>query len=71
MEPSVPSSLGDLSWHVAQNCNGGNCVRVAASGDIVFLGDSKAPDGPVLSYDRSEWITFAEGIRRGDFDDLV
>jgi hypothetical protein len=71
MNPSISVSLGDLSWRVAQRCNAGNCIRVAARGDTVFLGDSKAPEGPILSYSRSEWITFVEGIRRGDFDGLI
>jgi Domain of unknown function (DUF397) len=38
---------------------------------MVFLGDSKAPEGPILSYTRPEWISFVEGVRQGDFDDLV
>ena len=70
MQPSARSSADDLSWHVAMSCNAGSCVQLAVSGDEIFLGDSKAPDGPVLCYSRSEWITFVEGIRRGDFDDL-
>jgi hypothetical protein len=45
-------------------------VRVAPSGDLIVIGDSKNPDGPVLSYSRHEWHTFVEGIRHGDFDDL-
>jgi hypothetical protein len=65
-----PATLGELSWRVARLCNGGACVRVAPSGDMVVIGDSKNPDGPVLAYSRSEWSTFVEGIRDGDFDDL-
>ncbi|HTS96222.1 MAG TPA: DUF397 domain-containing protein, partial [Streptosporangiaceae bacterium] len=70
MQPSNPLTLGDLSWRVARTCNAGTCIRVAADGDTVFLGDSKSPEGPVLVYSRSEWTTFVEGVRGGDFDDL-
>jgi hypothetical protein len=71
MQSSFPPSLGDLSWRIARRCNAGNCVRVAASGDVIVIGDSKSPDGPILTYSQSEWITFVEGIRHGDFDDLT
>jgi predicted secreted Zn-dependent protease len=60
----------ELSWRVARQCNGGACVRVAVDGETVLIGDSKDPDGAVLSYSRAEWSAFAEGIRQGDFDDL-
>jgi predicted secreted Zn-dependent protease len=66
-----PATLGQVSWHVARRCNGGECVRIAASGDMVLIGDSKDPDGPVLAYSRAEWQTFVEGIRQGDFDNLA
>jgi hypothetical protein len=36
-----------------------------------MLGDSKHPDGPVLSYSREEFRAFVEGVRLGDFDDLL
>jgi Domain of unknown function (DUF397) len=67
--PSVPESEGELSWRVARRCNGGACIRVAATGDGVVIGNSQ-PDGPVISYSRAEWTAFVEGIRQGDFDDL-
>jgi predicted secreted Zn-dependent protease len=71
MKSSLPPILGDFSWRVARKCNAGNCVRVAASGDMIVIGDSKSPEGPVLTYSHSEWNTFVEGVRQGDFDDLT
>ena len=71
MALSSPMTVGELSWRIARQCNGGNCVRIAPSGDMVIIGDSKNPDGPFLTYSRAEWRTFAEGIRQGDFDDLL
>ena len=62
---------GELSWRVARLCNGGACVRVAANGDMVVIGDTKDPNGPILSYTRTEFRNFIEGARQGDFDDLL
>ena len=70
MSASTPPSLGSLAWRVAKNCDAGSCVKVARSSELVLIGDTKNPDGPVLSYTRAEWTAFAEGIRQGDFDDL-
>jgi hypothetical protein len=67
----IPESLGELSWRVAQKCNGGECVRVAAHGDTIVIGSSKHRDGPVIAYSRDEWTAFVQGIREGDFDDLL
>ena len=61
----------EFSWRIARPCNGGHCVRVAAAGDAILIADSKNPDGPALSYSRAEFQAFANGIKRGDFDDLL
>jgi hypothetical protein len=37
---------------------------------MIVIGDTKNPDGPVLSYSHDEWLTFVKGIRQGDFDDF-
>jgi predicted secreted Zn-dependent protease len=67
----MPQSLEELSWRVARKCNGGACVRVAAHGDTIVIGSSKHLDGPVIRYSRDEWAAFVDGIRQGDFDDLL
>jgi hypothetical protein len=67
---SKPPMLGDLNWRVALACNGGACIRVAPQGNKILIGDSKSPSGPVLTYNRSEWDVFVDGIRQGDFDGL-
>jgi hypothetical protein len=38
---------------------------------MIFIGDSKAPDGPVLTYHPNEWDQFVAGVKNGDFDDLL
>ena len=60
-----------LTWRTALTCNGGTCVTVAVSGQQVFIGDSKFPDGPTLSYSAAEWQEFLAGAKRGDFDDVL
>lgn len=67
---SMPPTLGELNWHIAAMCNGGACIRVAPRGDQIVIGDSKNPDGPVLTYSRTEWHAFVDGVRQGDFDNV-
>lgn len=67
----VPAGDADLTWHTALSCSGGNCVRVAASGRTVLIGDSKNPNGPTLSCTPAEWREFLAGAKNGDFDDLI
>lgn len=60
-----------LTWRTALSCNGGHCVKVAATRQMILVGDSKAPDGPILSYTPAEWREFVSGVKNGDFDDLI
>jgi hypothetical protein len=68
---AIPPNPDDPLWHAAQRCNCGNCVRIATNGEQFFIRDSKSPEGPVLMYTKSEWVSFIEGVRQGDFDDLI
>lgn len=67
---SDPEALRELTWRVAHPCHNGNCVRVAVQGDMIIVGNTRHPAGPVLTYSRDEWDAFVDGVRRGDFDDL-
>jgi hypothetical protein len=44
---------------------------VAASGSLRLIADSKAPEGPALSYTVEEFRAFIAGAKNGDFDDLI
>ena len=70
MARSKPPTLGRLTWRVALRCNGGACIRVAPYENQVIIGDSKKPEGPVLTYSRDEWHAFVDGVREGDFDGI-
>lgn len=61
----------NLTWRTALSCNGGTCVKVAAAGQMIVVGDSKTPNGPILSYTSAEWREFVSGVKNGDFDDLI
>lgn len=67
MNETDPSSL---AWVKAASSYGnGNCVEVAALRDgAVAVRDSKHPEGPILSFTRSEWSAFSAGLIHGDFD---
>lgn len=61
----------DLAWRTPLSCDAGACVQVAASGQMILVADSKAPQGPVLSYTRTEFRDFILGAKNGDYDDLI
>jgi hypothetical protein len=44
--------------------NGGNCVEVADNQPgVVYVRDSKDPDGPVLTFEPDSWRAFVEDIK--------
>jgi hypothetical protein len=44
--------------------NGGNCVEVADNlPGVVYVRDSKDPDGPVLTFEPDVWRAFIEDIK--------
>ncbi len=65
-----PPTVQELNWRVARNCNSGACIQIASHGEQIVIGDSKNPAGPILTYTRSEWAAFVDGIREGDFDSI-
>lgn len=66
-----PSARGNLAWRVSRTCDGGACVRVARQDDLVVIGNTSQPDGPVSTFTRAEWKEFLAGVKLGDFDDLA
>lgn len=62
----------NLAWRRAKNCVGGDCVEVAAlPGGGAAVRNSNDPDGVTLRYTRAEWAAFMDGVRNGEFDDLL
>jgi uncharacterized protein DUF397 len=62
----------NLEWFKASRSYGiGECVELAADGDMIALRDSKNPDIPRLRFTRSEIAAFIDGARQGEFDHLI
>jgi hypothetical protein len=69
---SAQPSSSDLSWRKATASGANGCVEVAPLPDGgVAIRDSKDPAGPVLSFTRHEWLSFLDGLHRGDFSQLL
>jgi hypothetical protein len=63
-----------LTWRKSRRSNGGgNCVELARlpEGTGVAIRNSRNPDGPALVFTQAEITAFVDGVRDGDFDDLV
>ncbi|MEV6350568.1 DUF397 domain-containing protein [Actinoplanes sp. NPDC051851] len=61
-----------LSWRIAKKSANANCVQVArdASGTIYFR-NSRKPDDAMIAYTPAEFDAFIDGIKHGEFDDLL
>jgi predicted secreted Zn-dependent protease len=71
----MPMSMDDptcpVNWQKAhRSAHNGECVEVAVE-KMVAVRDSKNPTGPVLRYTSEEWNAFVEGVKNGEFDDLI
>ncbi|GAA2359753.1 DUF397 domain-containing protein [Saccharopolyspora halophila] len=63
----------DLRWRKSERSNpSGNCVELAElDRGSIAVRNSRFLDGPVLVYTREELAAFLEGVKAGDFDDLI
>lgn len=67
----LAARLADAPWRTSTRSQASNCVEVAPLGGdpaAVALRDSKDRSGPVLLFDRAEWLGFLAGTRQGQFD---
>lgn len=65
--------LPGTTWRksVASNPSG-NCVELAGLAEgAVAVRHSRSPAGPALIYTRAEMAAFFQGIKDGEFDDLL
>ncbi|MFC7342780.1 DUF397 domain-containing protein [Saccharopolyspora griseoalba] len=63
----------DLRWRKSERSNpSGNCVELARlDRGSIAVRNSRFLEGPVLVYTREEIAAFLEGVKAGDFDDLI
>jgi len=62
--------MSDLSgvWRKSTYSAANGCVEVALLSSQVAVRDSKATNGPVLTFTPEEWQAFLDGISDGQFD---
>jgi len=65
-------SLNDLKWITAEGCgHPGDCLEVAKlPNGGVGMRNSNHPE-TLLYITESEWATFLQGAKEGDFDRLI
>ena len=69
--PSRKSTAGDLDWRVSRTCDNGQCIKVARAGELVVIGNTTRPEGPVSEFTVDEWRHFLAGVKLGDFDGIA
>ncbi len=69
--PSHDSATGDLNWYVSRTCDNGQCIKVARVGELVMIGNTTKPEGPVGEFTVEEWRHFLAGAKLGDFDGIA
>ena len=65
------SASGDLEWRVSSTCDGGQCVGVTRSGQLILIRNTSAPEGVVSKFSLDEWREFLAGAKLGDFDGIA
>ena len=67
------AELDDARWRKSSVCNSqGACVEMARlSGGEFAVRNSRNPEGPALIYTQAEIAALIEGVKQGEFDDLL
>ena len=67
------ADLVDARWRKSSISNSqGTCVEMARLDEGQYaMRNSRNPEGPALIYTRAEIAALIEGVKRGEFDDLL
>jgi hypothetical protein len=60
-----------LAWRTATRSQGGNCVQVARTENLIAVRNSRRPDAEIIMYTKPEFEAFLDGAKKGEFDDLL
>ncbi len=66
--PTIDSGHSCISWRKASYSVGnGECVELSSASGRISIRDSKAPEGPVLSYPAEAFRSFLAAAKEGVF----
>ena len=67
------ADVAGTPWRKSSYSNSqGNCVEVSSLADgSVAMRNSRDPQGPALLYTRAEITALIQGVKDGEFDDLL
>ena len=67
------AKLTGVCWQKSRRSNSqGACVELAGlPGGEIAIRNSRDPNGPVLFYTKAEIQALIEGVKKGDFDNLL
>jgi hypothetical protein len=65
-----PARTG-VQWRRSTFCANSTCVEIALIDGAVALRDSKNVGAGVLTYTPEEFRAFVDGVKAGQFDDLL
>jgi Domain of unknown function (DUF397) len=58
------TDIPDMLWRKSSHSNGqANCLETAATRDGVVVRDSKAPEGPRVTFTVPAWRRFTDGLK--------
>lgn len=66
--PTIDLEDSGVSWRKASHSVGnGECIELSSASGRILVRDSKAPEGPVLSYNVEAFRSFLTGAKDGVF----
>lgn len=69
--------LSHVEWYLPRAGSPQGCIAVGrvpnpdGGEDLIVIGNPRTPDEPVQVYTLEEWRNFREGLKHGDFDDVL